>query len=73
MIYDIVDTVDCAYYIFVDNLRKCIIIPTLNFISRNKSDWFKVGGFLLYLPTYWYHMAVGICRDVSVAYDRMCQ
>ena len=67
MIYDIFDMVDFVCCIFAANLRKFIIRPILNLINRNKFDWFKVEVFLLYLPTDWYHTAVGICRTVSVA------
>ena len=67
MIYDRIDMVYCVYYIFVAYLQNCIIILILNFISRNKVDWFKVGGFLLYLPTDWHHMSVEIYRAVSVS------
>ena len=66
MIYDVIEMVYCSYCIFVAYSRKCIIIPILNLISRYKVDWFKVGGFFLYLPTYWYYTEVGNYRAVSV-------
>ena len=65
MIYDLVDMVNFVYCIFVGDTQKCIISLILKFISRNKVDWFKVGELFLYLTTYWYHMVVGIFRDVS--------
>ena len=73
MLYDLVEMVNCVYCIFVADCRRCIISPTLNLVSRNKVDWLKVGGLFLYLPTYWYHMGFGICRAVSVAWDRTCK
>ena len=66
MIYDIVGMVDCVYYIFVSDIRKCIISTILNFISRNKFYWLKVVGIFLYIPTNCYHAVVGMCRAVSV-------
>ena len=51
MIYDLIDTVDCVYCIFVADIQKCIISPILYFILRNKVDWVRVGGFFLYLTT----------------------
>ena len=67
MIYYLADIVDFFYCISVADLRKCIISTILNFISRNKFDWFKVGGFFLYIPADWYHVGIGICRDVGMA------
>ena len=67
MICDLFDMVDFVYCIFVADFRKFTISPILNFIRRNKVDWFKVGRFFLYIPTDWYHMPVGVCRAVSMA------
>ena len=33
---------------------------------RNKFDRLKVRGFFLYLPTDWYHLMVGVSRDVRM-------
>ena len=50
-----------------------MVSTILNFISKNKVDRFKVRGFLLYLPTDWYHMTIGFCGDVKVEEYRTCK
>ena len=73
VVYDIIELVNSVNGILVAECWKRIVSPIPNFVSRNKFDRFKVIGFLLYIPTDWYHPTDGLCRAVSVTEDRTCK